>query len=196
MVRYRAMVTAVAATAVMLAGGCADGSQPSASASNQASSAAPVQVGGALVPAVAADKASKIQVYDTKLVPQGANARLSLRPADGRTEVTLTVSGLLPDRAYGAHLHVNPCESDPDAAGEHFQNHMDPKAARTPSTNPDYVNAVNEVWLDPRTDASGAATVTVTAPWSLERGYLPRSMVLHAEQTRTGKRVACLTVNY
>nr|BFE82694.1 hypothetical protein GCM10020093_052950 [Planobispora longispora] len=85
---------------------------------------------------------------------------------------TVTVEGFLPDRAYGVHLHVNPCGADPEAAGPHYQHtHA-------------HASADNEVWLDFTTDPQGAATVTARQNWAFVPARAPRSLVFHAKRTK------------
>jgi superoxide dismutase, Cu-Zn family len=137
--------------------------------------------------------------YDPAVVPAGASATLSISGTGYGTEVALTVTGLIGGRMYGAHLHTAPCGADPDASGPHYQNHPDPV---TPSVNPVYANARNEVWLDLTADASGSATSAATHGWSFRDAAPPRALVLHTEHTHTGTgeagkagaRVACLTL--
>jgi Cu-Zn family superoxide dismutase len=139
--------------------------------------------------------------YDPALVPVGATAAVTLTPASAGTRVELSVSGLRPDRGYGAHLHTNPCGQAGAAAGPHYQHQKDPAAsASRPSVDPSYANPKNEVWLDFTTDGSGRASAAATQPWTF--GTTPRSLVIHAMTTRTapgeagtaGARAACLTL--
>jgi Cu-Zn family superoxide dismutase len=98
-------------------------------------------------------------------------------------------------------VHTKPCGRTGDAAGPHYQHTPDPAAsASPPAVNPSYANPDNEVWLDFTTDATGAATSTASHTWTfLDQ---PRSIVLHAERTKTtagqagtaGARLACLTL--
>jgi Cu-Zn family superoxide dismutase len=136
--------------------------------------------------------------YDPAVVPPGATAEVAVLPAAAGVTVRLAAAGLVPRRAYGAHLHTRPCSAAPDAAGPHYQHRRDP---RTPSVDPAYANPRNEVWLDFTADAAGAATVTAGHP-AFPPAAPPRSLVLHAAPTRTaageagtaGPRVACLTL--
>lgn len=139
--------------------------------------------------------------YDPALVPAGATATVTITRAPSSTRVTLAVTGLRPNRGYGAHLHVDPCGPTGDAAGPHFQHQRDPAAsASRPSVNPSYANPKNEVWLDFTTDANGRASSAATHPWTF--GTDPRSLVIHAMTTNTapgeagtaGARLACLTL--
>lgn len=137
--------------------------------------------------------------YDPAVVPPGATVELDSRASAGRMWVQLAVNGMIPRRTYGAHLHTAPCTGLPAAAGPHYQHEADPS---TPSVDPAYANARNEVWLDFTADTQGAATAMATEGWTFDRAHRPRSLVVHAERTRTGKgvagtagaRVACLTL--
>jgi Cu-Zn family superoxide dismutase len=139
---------------------------------------------------------SGLHVYDSRAVPgRAALALVSL--STRRTRTVLAAGRLLPNRTYGAHLHVMACGADPAAAGAHYQRVPDPVQ---PSTDPAYANPRNEVWLDLHTDGAGAARATAVNPWRYRTP--PRSLVLHATATHTGPghagtagaRVACLTL--
>jgi|SRR5690606_34434948 Cu-Zn family superoxide dismutase len=129
--------------------------------------------------------------YDRKLVPGGAQASLTAESSGGQTITSLVVEGLRPGRAYGAHLHTQPCGRTGDAAGPHYQ-HRSGQAS-----------ADNEIWLDFKTDADGAGRATARHPWSIDPANPPRSLVLHAEPTKStgpeagsaGDRIACLTLS-
>ena len=148
-------------------------------------------------------KGTTAMTYDPAIVPSGATATVAMaRVADGM-QVRLAVTGMRPLRTYGAHLHTKPCATDPKAAGPHYQHNADPKAAASPpSVDPSYANPGNEVWLDLTTDARGAATAASVQDWEFGE-VVPRSLILHAERTRTadgvagtaGARVACLTLS-
>ncbi|MEV0615294.1 superoxide dismutase family protein [Nonomuraea sp. NPDC050404] len=128
--------------------------------------------------------------FDRKLAPRGSQASVTVESSGGQTRTSLVVEGLLPDRRYGAHLHVNPCGPKPDASGPHYQHH------------PGQIDAKSEVWLDFTTDAEGAGRSSARQDWTLERSKLPGSLVIHAKPTTTsgpqagqaGDRVACLTL--
>jgi Cu-Zn family superoxide dismutase len=68
--------------------------------------------------------------------------------------------------------------------------------------NPAYANPHNEVWLDFTADTTGAASAESVQDWRFASGSPARSLVLHAQHTRTGEgeagtagpRVACLTL--
>lgn len=125
-------------------------------------------------------------VYNRKFVPKGAQASLTAESVGGKTVTSLVVEGLLPNHRYGAHLHVAPCGDHPGDAGAHFQ-HVAGRA-----------DAASEVWLDLKTDDSGAGRATAHHDWPLT-GAMPRSLVLHSTATAPSDppaaRVACLTLS-
>jgi superoxide dismutase, Cu-Zn family len=137
--------------------------------------------------------------YDPAVVPVGATARVTITGNGAGMIVRLTAGGLIPRRAYGAHLHTMPCSAQPDAAGPHYQ-HVPPTASASP--DPRYANPRNEVWLDFVAGADGAATSATSLDWRFPPGHGARSLVLHEATTRTGPgvagtagaRVACLTL--
>jgi Cu-Zn family superoxide dismutase len=137
--------------------------------------------------------------YDPAVVPPGSVATLTFDRRPGGLAVRLAVTGVVPRRSYGAHLHTSTCTAVPAQAGPHYQHVQDP---RTPSVDPSYANPRNEVWLDFTADARGAAVVTAEQDWTPDPVRPPRSLVLHAETTRTltgmagmaGPRVACLSL--
>src|SRR4051812_2826208 len=140
--------------------------------------------------------------YDPALVPADARARVTaVYDRKGGTKVTLRVRGLLPNRAYGAHVHTNACGATGAAAGPHFQYVVDPVQ---PSVDPAYANPENEIWLDFTTDARGNAIGRADVDWQFPSNRRGNSVVIHAEHTHTepgmagmaGARVACLTVPF
>lgn len=138
--------------------------------------------------------------YDAKRLPVGAQATVTGQATDGQTTVTLAVTGLMPNRAYGAHVHAWPCGPSGDVAGPHYQHQPDSK---TPSTDPAFANSQNEVWLDFNTDAAGTATATATVPWVFGDRRAD-SVVIHANPTATepgkagtaGARLGCVSVHF
>ncbi|GAA2668729.1 superoxide dismutase family protein [Actinoplanes palleronii] len=129
--------------------------------------------------------------YDPVVVPLGATAQVEFSSTGHNLWVRLGVTGLVPGRAYGAHMHVAACAADPKAAGPHFQHQHDPAATKEkPSADPAFANAVNEIWLDFTADARGAATVSRSQRWMFARDQRPKSLILHAETTKTGPGVA------
>ncbi|GAA3156397.1 hypothetical protein GCM10010466_54090 [Planomonospora alba] len=129
--------------------------------------------------------------YDRKLVPPGASARVTAGSGAVLSTARVEVSGFLPRRTYGVHLHVNPCGADPEEAGPHYRQH-----------GHSHASAASEVWLDFTTDRRGAAAATARQDWAFAPGRPPRSLVIHAEPTKAegaeagaaGRRVACVTL--
>lgn len=134
--------------------------------------------------------------------PEGATARVhSVATADGKTIVTLHVSGMESFARYGAHAHVNPCGATGGAAGPHFQHVLDPV---TPSVDPVYANPANEIWLDLSTNRAGEGHAKSVVDWQFSPERRANSVIIHEKHTLTGagqagtagKRVACLTVPF
>ncbi|MCP2253545.1 superoxide dismutase, Cu-Zn family [Prauserella aidingensis] len=139
--------------------------------------------------------------YDLEGVPAGARASvLSLSSGPVGTVTKFTVSGLQPNRQYGAHVHENPCGPTGDDAGPHFQHAQDPNP---PSTDPEYANPDNEVWLDFTTTAHGSGFAASHVDWSYG-DRRPASVVIHEHHTSTepgeagdaGSRLACINVHF
>lgn len=136
--------------------------------------------------------------YDKKLVPSGAEAEVTLTADSSGVRVELEVSGLLPNREYGAHVHVKECGPTGDDAGPHFQHEEDPKQ---PSVDPKYANPENEIWLDFTTDDEGEAEQEASVTFTLG-DRRPGSVVIHEHHTHTGEgeagkagdRLACITL--
>jgi Cu-Zn family superoxide dismutase len=137
--------------------------------------------------------------YDSALVRAGATLRLSIAGLGGRTVANMTVTGLVPNHAYGAHLHTKPCGPKAADAGPHYQHIPDP---HTPSVDPTYANPQNEVWLDFRTGSDGAGSANAVQQWMFTSDAPARSLVIHEKSTATAKghagmagaRVGCLTL--
>ncbi|NMH98627.1 superoxide dismutase family protein [Pseudonocardia acidicola] len=181
-------------SALVLTGCSAQADQASAETANSTIRATQVQ-------ATFATGSGTAITYAPDLVPVGATAEVTSTSGDGKATVTLELSGLLPDRRYGAHAHTNRCGAAPADAGAHFQHVKDPAA---PSVDPAYANPQNEIWLDFQTDAEGKATATSTVAWEFTDQAHPRSVVVHAERTATepgkagtaGDRAACVSVDF
>jgi Cu-Zn family superoxide dismutase len=225
-VRSRTLIVLTLAPALLLAAGCGDDDTPAAQELGAVTTPAPtpattpstagtstgdpIAVPTETVKAAAGAKTfapwkagGTAVTYDQALVPAGASATVSAGKADAGVKVRLVVTGLNPSRGYGAHLHTDPCAATAAAAGPHYQHNPDPKAiASPPSVDPKFANPRNEVWLDFTTDAKGAATVTATQIWPFDEISPPRSLILHAEKTKTaagkagtaGARVGCVTL--
>jgi len=142
--------------------------------------------------------------YDETAVPVGSSVDIDTDSEDGRTTVTFTATGLQPDRDFGVHAHTRPCGLEPSDSGPHYQNDIDPAAGPdSPSTDPAYANAQNEIWLDITTDADGNAQASTTVDWEF-RDDEANSVVLHAQHTMTepgragtaGDRLACIDEDF
>ena len=119
-----------------------------------------------------------------ELVPGGASARVqAVYHAAGDSIITLHVTGLLPNRTYGAHAHVNSCGVDGNAAGPHYQLTPDPV---TPSVDPRFANPANEIWLDVTTNAAGNGASLAQQAWQFPPGKAPRSVIIHEKRTGLG----------
>ncbi|MCA1709291.1 MAG: superoxide dismutase family protein, partial [Actinobacteria bacterium] len=89
-------------------------------------------------------------------------------------------------------------------AGPHYQNRIDPAARpQEPSTNPEYANPRNEIWLDVRTDVDGSGNARTTVPFSFT-DRTPGSIVVHeapatatapGQAGRAGVPIACVTLS-
>ncbi|MFD8500736.1 superoxide dismutase family protein [Amycolatopsis sp. NPDC059657] len=189
--------TTVLFGAVALAGALAACSSDASTGSAPASTATPPPAGIAVAEPAAAGTQPAAITYDTKRVPVGATLGTSASVEGGSTTVTLTVTGLLPNTAYGSHVHTKSCGAKPADSGPHYQSQKDPVS---PSIDPAYANRDNEIWLDFTTDAKGAANSSAKVKWEFRQGEA-NSIVVHATHTHTepgkagtaGDRLACLT---
>ena len=145
------------------------------------------------------DRPPTAVTYAPQLVAPGA--KVLVAAATGRrSTVVLVVAGLLPNRTYGAHVHVRPCGATGAVAGPHYQNVVDPVQ---PSVDPAYANPSNESWLDFTTGDRGYARAVSHVRWEFRAGQA-NSVVIHEQATRTepgvagtaGARVACVTVPF
>jgi superoxide dismutase, Cu-Zn family len=207
--RSRFPLTVLSAAAMALSG-CAGASPNSPGAGAPASWAfqggspgAPERTASGTFRRWSDDSTPPAVTYDPSVVPPGATADLEILPSARGMTVTLQVTGMIPGRSYGAHLHTSPCTATPAQAGPHYQNEHDPSAGPSkPSADPRYANPANEVWLDFTADASGTASAVADEDWTFSADYPPKSLIVHSEVTRTamgvagmaGPRVACLTL--
>ncbi len=191
---------------VLLATGCAQGAPSTSDAAATDSPAAQPTTSPSVTASIFLPPGQNAGAvtYDETAVPEGATADVQVRVQDGSTFVQFTGTGLEADRDFGAHVHTLPCGDDPGDAGPHYQDEVDPEAAEgEPSTDPEYANPENEVWLDLTTDDGGNAYVTSTVEWEFREGEA-QSLVLHDEHTATheghagtaGDRLACVTVEF
>ncbi|MEO3873888.1 hypothetical protein ABGB18_34180 [Nonomuraea sp. B12E4] len=171
------------------AGGCAGSPAPlqNASGSSPTAPAAGITLTGG--GQFTSDDTSAI-AYDRKLAPKGSQASVTAESTNQGARTSLVVEGMRPNRTYGAHLHTKPCGKRPDDSGPHYQHH------------PGQITPASEVWLDVKTNASGAGRSTARNDWQFDPTELPGSLVIHAKPTVTsgpqvgtaGDRVACLTL--
>ena len=151
--------------------------------------------------------------YNPDLAPPGARVAVAVDTTAEATTVSLNVDGLLPNRAYAAHLHARPCGLTGADAGPHYQHVVDPAATPDkPSVDPQFANMKNEIWLDFATDSSGHDNVQTEVPFTFGQQHagpmitgdrLPSSVVIH-EGPRTsteagkagiaGARIACMLI--
>ena len=110
----------------------------------------------------------------------------------GTLSVTLDVSGLdssYAGQTFGAHVHVNPCGSNPSdpllGAGGHYKN------TSLPADDPE----AREVWLDFIVTGNGTGHAHAERPWTFTSSA--QSVVIHAHETDStgaaGARWACTT---
>ncbi len=156
---------------------------------------------------VAPNPGAEAVTYNPALAPVGAAILASLLPSGydyPQTAATLAVAGLLPNRGYAVHVHTNACGATGEDAGPHYQNRIDPAASpQAPSTNPEYANPRNEIWLDVRTNAAGSGSANTIVPFTFT-DRIPGSIVVHEAMTtatapgqagNAGARLACLTLS-
>ncbi|HYK95702.1 MAG TPA: hypothetical protein VE011_07565 [Candidatus Dormibacteraeota bacterium] len=105
-------------------------------------------------------------------LPISGRARM-VRTADGKTIVSLHVEGLLPNTAYGSHVHRQACTQG-DADG-HYR--FDPAGAAAPP---------NEIWLSFTTDSAGIGNSNAVA--LATAGPTAVAVVIHAPG---GAKIAC-----
>ncbi|WP_306320818.1 MULTISPECIES: superoxide dismutase family protein [unclassified Streptomyces] len=168
------MVTGAMAAAVLAAGGGAGSAADCYWMRAEGQFAPP----GALVP-------SSAITYDNGLVPPASSIEVAQHGSESGMTVRMRVRGLVPGHTYGAHVHQKPCGVDPEAAGGHYQNVVDPERE----------NAENEIWLDFTADADGDGAAKVRKPWGLRPGGAG-SVVIHDKPGGSGDRVACFTVPF
>jgi Cu-Zn family superoxide dismutase len=192
----RALMASAATVLAALALAACSGQGATAPTGSSASQARAVDVSTAF-----GQTDTKAITYKPDLVPPGSAVKVTSRSGGGSSTVTLEVTGLLPNHHYGAHAHTNACGAAPADSGPHFQHQKDPVS---PSVDPAYANAQNEVWLDFTTDAQGKGTATSTVAWDFTDAAHPASVVVHANHTSTepgkagtaGDRLACVDVGF
>jgi hypothetical protein len=131
----------------------------------------------ALVPAAAADGAvatrGEIHAFATGSGLDIAGRAQMVRTGDGKTIVTVHVTGLAADTVYGAHVHQQACGVG-DADG-HYR--FDPAGPAAPP---------NEIWPGFTTNAAGVGNGYVTV--DAVAGPTAVAVVIHAPG---GAKIAC-----
>ncbi len=195
--RWPALAVALTAAAVTAACGSSGSTPPPAEAAPPSSH---VTTGVFLPPEIATNAVT----YNPELVPPNSTATVTVTTRGAQTEVSLNIDGLKPHRGYGVHATTAPCGKDPAAAGMRYQNRPDPAAdAGHPSTDPEYADSSNELWLDFTTTAQGTSYGSRTVGWTFRPGEA-RSLVILDHLTSTGSndsgdagaRLACLDVDF
>lgn len=114
---------------------------------------------------------------------------------DTGVRIQLALSGLVPSRTYGAHVHKLSCSDM--AAGGHYQHN--PAPADASANDPAYANAANEIWLDFTANASGGASVDKSVSFVPRTGEA-KAVVIHDRATGdggvAGPKLACLDLVY
>ncbi|HEU0127240.1 MAG TPA: superoxide dismutase [Pseudonocardiaceae bacterium] len=204
----RRLAVAVVATVMTLTPvACGDDESSDESAPPAAAPAAPQNLSTLSgVDTFAAPKpGAEAVTYNPALVPEGASILASIMPA-GRgytqTRANLSVAGLLPNHAYVLRAHTQACGATAEEAGPPYQDRIDPAATpQANSTNPEYANPRNEIWLDVRTDTDGSASSGASVPFTFT-DRAPASVVVYdAPATAPGQAgplgapVACLNLS-
>jgi len=103
-----------------------------------------------------------------------------VRMPNGKTTANLLVKGLLPNTAYGSHVHNQACNNG--NGGGHYQHEI--------GQGPDYVNDSNEIWLSFTSNARGKGKSFA------KHEHIAReeaqSVVIHDTD---GTRIACADLN-
>jgi superoxide dismutase, Cu-Zn family len=150
---------------------------------------------------VAPSPGAEAVTYNPALVPEGASILASIMPAGfGYTETraNLSAAGLLPNHAYVVRAHTQACGATAEDAGPPYQNRVDPAATpQGASTNPQYANPRNELWLDIRTDSDGSASSGASVPFTFT-DRAPASVVVYdaapGQAGQLGAPIACLNL--
>jgi Cu-Zn family superoxide dismutase len=111
----------------------------------------------------------------------------------GRMRISLTVTGLPPNRVFESRLHKLMC--DTDSAGADYQNHPYPRDGS--ATDPAFSNSTNEAWIDFTTDANGAAYSETTVNW-MPRPDQANAIIIHdlAPDANVGAPLACTNLPF
>jgi len=113
----------------------------------------------------------------------------------GKTRFSLAVTQLPALRDFGAHLHVRAC--DDMKAGGHYQHALPPDGGS--AADPAFANAMNEVWLDFKTDGPGNGASQATVSF-VPRAGQAKAVVIHDMKTGdggvAGAKLACISMPF
>jgi Cu-Zn family superoxide dismutase len=109
-------------------------------------------------------------------VPSASGSGSLTRDNEGSTQVTITVQNLKPSTDYMVHVHDQPCAFGNGGGHYKFDYGVDAAVAS------------NEIWLDFKSDASGAGTKSVTITNHIARAEA-QAIVVHAMDNT---RLACI----
>jgi Cu-Zn family superoxide dismutase len=113
----------------------------------------------------------------------------------GGMRLTLSVTGLPPNRPFGSHLHRLACDNN--KAGGHYQNSPFPDGGS--ATDPTHANSTNEAWLDFTTNTSGAGSAEATVNWRPRAGEA-NAVIIHDMRTAdggvAGAKLACTNIPF
>lgn len=119
--------------------------------------------------------------YDPAAIPETGRVRVVVLR---QGEASLSVTGLMPDRYFGAHLNTGECRPSGVDIGPRYQHTVNQDAG--------FVNRENEVWLDFMTDSSGLAVSSTVHAWPFDTDRPPRSIII--DNGKTDDRLACVNV--
>ena len=119
-------------------------------------------------------------------IADGEATITSVATPNGKTIVSLHVSGLPANREFGSHVHILAC--DDNKAGGHYRD--DPAGPASPN---------NEIWLDFTTNASGHGEAHAVVDWTI-RSDGAKAIIIHDHSTDgagvAGAKLACLNVDF
>jgi Cu-Zn family superoxide dismutase len=136
------------------------------------------------------------------VVPEAARLEVDAEyDAGGHTRITLGATGLAPRTSYAGRVTWGGCTVRASGLGPTYQ--LVPAPPDAAPFHPEYTNKVNEVWLELKTDDSGAGTAVAVQPWQFAPEERPGSVILHQHVvpvrpggTTAGRRLACIEVAF
>lgn len=120
--------------------------------------------------------------YDTSLIPDGAEAIVTVSETNADTTMQLTAQGFTAESGFSGRVHEKPCGADAAAAGAEVQN---------PQAGPG--SSGEGLVLDFTTDGSGNATVSASVPWALPEDGDGDSLLIHKADD-DGAAVGCFNL--